>query len=103
MPEGLLLTVPEPVLATLSVLRTPQVKVAVTLCAWVMLTTHVPVPEQPAPLQPAKVLPESGLAASVTLLVLLVNEALHALPREPQLMPSGLLMTVPEPLPLVVT
>ena len=63
-----------------------------------MVTVQVvPVLEQ-APLQPAKVLPVSATAVSVT--VPLVNEARHVVPRVPQVMywPKT---TVPEP--LVVT
>ena len=32
-------------------------KAAVTVRAWLILTVQVPVPEQPDPLQPVKVLP----------------------------------------------
>ena len=58
---------PEPVLATLrlkpgSVLTT---KVAVTLCAWFIVTVQAPAPEQ-APLQPVKVLPTPAVALSTT-------------------------------------
>jgi hypothetical protein len=68
--------VPGPALLTLSVyfgtgllIATPVSKVAVTLCAWFMLTVQAPVPEQ-APPQPLKVLPESAVAVSVTLVPL---------------------------------
>src|SRR5450830_1082941 len=91
-------TVPEPALLTLrlkpgSVLTT---KVAVTLCAWPMLTVQTPIPEQ-APLQPLKALPGSAVAVSVTLVPL----GKDALQRVPQLMLQW--VTVPEPGPALVT
>lgn len=73
-------------------------KVAVTLFAALMLTTQLPVPEQ-APPQPVKVEPEAGVAVRVTE-VPLVKEALQA---EPQLMPEGLLVMVPEPVVVTVS
>ncbi|MBK7001894.1 MAG: hypothetical protein IPH35_18575 [Rhodoferax sp.] len=72
--------------------------VAITLLAAVILTVQVPVPLH-APPQPAKLLPAAGVAASVTL-VPLANAALHVLP---QLMPAGALVTVPVPVPLLLT
>ena len=70
------------------------------LRAWavLMVTTHEPVPVQ-SPLQPAKVLPEDGVAVRVTLASLLKLPVQV----EPQLMPAGLLVTLPEPLPDLVT
>jgi hypothetical protein len=67
-------------------------KAAVTFFAASIVTTHAPAPVQ-APLQPAKVLPEAGAAVSVTL------APLAKLPLQvgPQLMPAGLLVTVPLP------
>ena len=41
-------------------------KVAVTERAWLMVTVHVPVPEQPSPDQPSNVQPALGAAVSVT-------------------------------------
>ena len=40
--------------------------VAVTLRAALIVTTQLPVPEHPLPLQPAKLLPEFAVAVSVT-------------------------------------
>src|SRR2546426_295887 len=56
------------------------------------------VPEQ-SPLQPVKLEPESAAAVSVTL----VPCANAALQFGSQLMPSGALVTVPEPVPLLET
>ena len=69
-----------------------------TSFAWVMLTVQVPMPVQ-APLQPPKVLIESAVALSITLVPLanwVLQDAL-------QLRPAGLLTTVPEPVPDLVT
>src|SRR5947209_3528160 len=56
------------------------------------------VPEQP-PLQPVNVAPNSGLAVSVTF----VPWANGALQTEPQVMPDGVLETVPEAAPARTT
>ena len=40
--------------------------VAVTLRACAIVTAHVPVPEQPSPLQPVKLKPGSATAVRVT-------------------------------------
>ena len=58
------------------------------------LTTQVgPVPEQPPPLHPANVAPRFGVAVSVTTVPLAY--ALEQM--EPQVMPDGVLTTVPGP------
>ncbi len=69
IPAGLEVTVPR--LAPLPALLTdsvywPSAKVAVTLCAPVMVTTHGPAPVQ-APDQPVKVAPGMAEADSVTI------------------------------------
>lgn len=82
-------------------------KLAVTILLAVRLTLHA-VPAAGAvletvavettgvqPLQPAKVDPVAGAAVSV-IVVPLANTALQAVP---QLIPTGLLATVPEPAP----
>ena len=74
-------------------------KVAVTLCAAFIVTVQEPVPEHPPPVQPVKVEPPEGVAVSVTL-VPLVKVALQV---DPQLIPAGLEVTVPVPVPLLVT
>jgi hypothetical protein len=68
--------------------------VAVTVDAAV--TVQVPVPEQ-APLQPAKEEPAAGVAVRVVPCVTDCEQVV------PQLMPAGVLVTVPEPVPLLVT
>src|SRR5207248_975014 len=93
MPAGELVTVPLPVPAGVTVrVKVCSVKVAVTVVAAESVTTHVPVPEQP-PLQPVKVEPAAGAAASVTA-VPLVKLVEHV---APQVIPAGALVTVPLP------
>ena len=60
-----------------------------------MGTAQLPVPEQPAPLQPVKVELTSGAAWRITL----VPDWNLAAQVRPQLMPAGLLVTVPPPVP----
>ena len=72
---------------------------AVTFWAPLIVTVQVPVPLHPPPLQPAKVDAPLGVAVRVTT-VPLVKPALQV---APQLMPAGLLVTVPVPVPLLVT
>ncbi len=69
--------------------------------ALVMVDTHVPVPEQPPPAQPANVLPPGTDAVRVTT-VLCAKPAAHV---EPQDMPATLLVTVPlaAPVPVLLT
>ncbi|OIQ73948.1 hypothetical protein GALL_444120 [mine drainage metagenome] len=76
-----------------------NVKVVVTFWAALMATVQLPVPEQPPPDQPAKLEPVAAAAVSVTL----VPEMKLEVQVLPQLMPAGLLLTVPEPAPLVLT
>ena len=64
----------------------------------VMVTMQEPVPVQ-APLHPAKVEPPAAAAVSVTLVPLLYDAA-HVLP---QLIPAGEEVTVPVPVPALVT
>jgi hypothetical protein len=74
----------------------PVAKVAVTLRACVTATVQAPVPLH-APLQPVKLYSAAGVAVRLTR-VPLAKLALQVLP---QLIPLGLLVTVP--LPAVVT
>ena len=70
MPAGELVTVPVPV----PFFETPKEtggptkmsNCALTVVAALTVTTHVPVPEQPPPLHPAKVEPAAGVAVNVT-------------------------------------
>ncbi len=106
MPAGLLVTEPEPVPARdTDNVDSPggggTLNVADTVRACVIDTVQVPVPEQ-APDQPAKVLPVAGVAVSVTL-VPCVKSAVSEPHVLPQLMPDGLLVTEPLPVPLLVT
>jgi hypothetical protein len=73
------------------------VNVAVTLTAEFIVTMQL-VPLQ-APLQPAKVQPAAGVALSVTCVPLLK----FALQVAPQLIPDGVLVTVPLPKALTVS
>jgi hypothetical protein len=67
IPAGELMTVPLPVpdLATVSA-KDDCTKLAVTVVAAFTVTAHVPVPEQPPPLQPLNVEPAAGAAVKVT-------------------------------------
>jgi hypothetical protein len=73
-------------------------KFAVTLLLWVSVTVQLLVPVH-APLQPANAERFAGVAFNVTTVPPL-KAALHVLP---QLMPVGLELTVPEPVPVVLT
>src|SRR5439155_9857543 len=100
IPAGELVTVPLPVPAGLTVrAKLGTLKVAVTVVPAETVTTHVPVPEQPPPLQPVKVEPAAGVAVSVTA-VPLAKLAVHV---APQVIPAGALVTVPLPVPAEVT
>jgi hypothetical protein len=99
MPDGLLVTVPLPFPADVTVKVYICVKLALTACAALIVTTQVPVPLHPAPLQPVNVEPLNAVAVKVTD-VPLANEALQVVP---QVIPVGLLVTVPSPLPTFVT
>jgi hypothetical protein len=103
IPAELLLTFPLP-LPSLVTMRANVpavcwVNVAVTSILALTVTLHVPVPEQPPPLQPENTEPLAATAVSVTL-VPLVKLAEQALP---QSMAAGLLVTVPLPAPEVIT
>ena len=77
----------------------PASKVAVTERAWLIVTVQLPVPEQPSPLQPAKVDSEAGDAVSVTD----VPSANEAEQLEPQSIAAGEEVTEPDPVPDFVT
>ena len=74
-------------------------KAAAMVTLLLICTEQEPVPVQPPPLQPAKTDPEAGTAVSVTV-VPPENDREQVVP---QLMPLGLLVTVPLPVPFLVT
>jgi hypothetical protein len=102
IPAGELVTdpVPVPALWTVSwkLFAAAVLNVAVTAVAAEAVMLHVPVPVQP-PDHPANVEPEFGVAVSVTE-VPTAKLALHVCP---QVMPAGLLLTLPAPVPAAVT
>jgi hypothetical protein len=103
MVPGELVMVPEPAPMVLTdrVNVGAGEKVAMTGTAAVpMVKLQVPVPEQPAPVQPAKTdADEEGVAVSViSVLVLKLAEQVA-----PQLIPAGALATDPDPVPASVT
>ena len=77
----------------------PSVKLAVTDLAAVMLTVQVSVPEHPPPLQPTKLESPDGDAVSVTLVPF--GKADEQV--DPHVMPTGLLVIVPLPAPVLLT
>jgi hypothetical protein len=101
MPAGVLVTVPVPLPASVTVSAkfvVPPPKFAVTVVAAVIVTVHVPVPSHGA-LHPVNVEPVAGFAVNVTC-VPLTKFALHV---GLQLIPAGALATVPVPVPASVT
>ena len=101
MPAGDEVTAPdpEPALVTLNAKVVAELlKVAVTDRAAVIDTVQAPVPVH-APLQPEKVEPPAAAAVSVTDAPLVK----FALQVDPQLMPDGDEVTVPLPVPALVT
>jgi len=107
MPAGLLVMVPVPCpFCTLVTVRVnvpvggggggvDGLNVAVTVVFAFSCVVQGPVPEQPPPLHPPKTDPEAGVAVNVT--VVPVEKDLEQV--VPQLIPVGLLVTVPEPVP----
>jgi phage tail protein X len=101
IPLGLLVTVPVPVPEVVTV-RTAEVlalKVAVTEMAPLIVTRQLPAPVHPPPLQPENAYPDPADAVSVTT-VLLAKLALQV---PGQLIPLGLLVTVPDRPGVMVT
>ncbi|MBK1641100.1 hypothetical protein CKO12_04265 [Chromatium okenii] len=72
-------------------------KLAVTVCAAFILTVQLSVPEQPPPLQPVNTELLSAVAERVMLPFNVAEQIL------PQLIPAGLLLTLPLPVPDVLT
>jgi hypothetical protein len=90
---------PEPAPSVTESVYVLSVKLAVTVVAAVIVTVHVPVPLHPPPLQPLKTEPVAGVAVSVTGVPWLTDCAQVA----PQLIPVGDDVTVPAPVPLLLT
>src|SRR5207249_577708 len=100
IPAGELVTVPLPVPPLLTVrAKLGRLKVAVTVVAAESVSTQAPVPEHPPPVQPVKVEPAAGVAVSVTAVPL----AKLAEQVAPQVIPAGELVTVPLPVPALLT
>jgi hypothetical protein len=92
--------VPVPAFETVSVYF-GSVNVAVTPCAWFMVTVQVPVPEQPPPDQPVNVDPDAAEAVRVTW-VPASNWAEQVVPQ--LIAPAGAVeVTVPVPVPALAT
>jgi hypothetical protein len=99
IPAGALVTLPVPLpdFVTESP-KLPRLKVAVTALAAFIVTEQAPVPEH-APLQPANTEPGEALLVSETT----VPDTKSWLHVPPQLIPAGLLVTVPAPVPALLT
>ncbi len=74
-------------------------KVAVTAVALLIVTTHAPVPEQPPPDQPVNAEPLTAAADNATISPELKNAEQVA----PHAIPAGLLVTVPAPVPILLS
>lgn len=102
IPAGLLVTVPSPTPALVTVrvkVLAGAVKVAVTVWSTFITTLHEPFPLHPPPLQPVNVEPPVGAAVSTTVLPI-AKSAAQVVPQE---IPPGLLLTVPVPVPDLLT
>ena len=102
MPAGPLVTVPTPAPAEVTErvnVFGGGVKFAVTVWSVLITTVHAPVPLQPPPLQPVNVEPPVEAAVRATVLPFGKSAAQVA----PQEMPLGLLVTVPVPVPDLLT
>jgi hypothetical protein len=102
IPVGLLVTDPVPVPARVTVSMgcwtTIAENWAITEVWEVSVTTHEFIPEHP-PDQPVKIDPDAGVAVRLTF----VPEVKFAVQVDPQLIPEGLLLIIPVPVPLDVT
>src|SRR5512132_2772931 len=98
MPVGLLATMPEPDVVTVSGYEI-RLKLAVIATFVLVAIVHGAVPAHPPPVHPSNVEPGAGAAVRVTS-VPWVNVAAHVLP---QLMAAGVLVTVPLPVPVLLT
>jgi hypothetical protein len=91
IPAGLLVTVPVPPPASVTVSPKPVVKLSLTSVGALIVRVHTLVPEQPPPLHPAKKKPVPAVAVRVTC----VPTAKLAEQVVGQLIPAGLLVIVP--------
>lgn len=100
LPPGVVFTLVEVPTDGVNVKFAPLLNVAVTDSAALIVTVHVvPVPVHPPPLHPAKFEPEPGVSVNVT-----CEPALKfALQPSGQVIPLGLLETLPVPVPASVT
>src|SRR5574340_772359 len=99
MPAGALLITPVPVPVRLTLRLNVGTKVAVTVVSAFMATLQTPVPAHALPLQPAN----AELAPATAVNCTLLPELKFAVQVAPQLMPAGVLVTVPLPAPAGVT
>ena len=99
MPAGLLVTVPLPVPPFVTVSTGLFVNVAVTDRGPFICKVHVEELPEHAPLQPANVAPAVAWAVRVTP----VPNSYVSVQSEPQLMPTGLLVTFPSPTTFTVS
>src|SRR5688500_2685485 len=97
MPAGSAVTVPAPLVVTVS--TNVRMNVADTVLAALIVTMQVPTPEQPEPLHPEKTEFSPGAAVRVTI----VPTSKPSTQSEPQLMTLGELVTVPPPPPVRLT
>src|SRR5215831_21154194 len=100
MPDGALETAPVPLPDFVTVsMKAGKLNAAVTDVAALIVTVQLLAVPVQAPLQPVNVEPTAGAAVRVTA-VPDVNEVEHVVP---QLMPAGALVTVPLPVPALLT
>ena len=99
MPGGELMTVPAPLPLLVTVSVYCGTKFAVTVVSAVTVTTHVPVLFVHAPAQPVKREPDAAVAVNVTPVPMLY----FSVQSVPHVMPVGELLTVPTPIPLLIT
>jgi hypothetical protein len=100
IPVGLLVTVPPPVPLSVTVnVKLLAVNCGCSVTGPLTVNVHVPVPSHVSSVHPVKVDPADAVAVSV-ICVPLAKLALHV---SGQLIPAGLLVTVPAPVPTSCT